>query len=123
MILVDTSIWIDHLRHSEPDLVRLLNEGSVLVHPFVIGELALGNLKNRNAILEALMGLPASITATDEDVLSFINHNDLAGCGIGYVDVHLLAATRLTSGCTLWTRDKRQHAASIRLKLAAKLQH
>jgi predicted nucleic acid-binding protein len=117
MILVDTSIWIDHLRQRDERLTNLLNQGQVLAHPFVIGELALGNLQNRGAILGALQDLPQTPVATDCEVLGFIQENSLYGMGIGYIDAHLLAAVRLAPGATLWTRDKRLLAAGTKLGL------
>lgn len=117
MILVDTSIWIDHLRQGDERLSNLLNQGQVLAHPFVIGELALGNLQNRGAILDALQDLPQSPVATDSEVLGFIQENFLYGRGIGYIDAHLLAAVRLSPGATFWTRDKRLLAAGKNLGL------
>lgn len=119
MILVDTSVWIDHLRQNDDALVRLLNDGRVLSHPCVTGELALGNLRNRGAVIGALHDLPQATIATHDEVLLFIEHNMLSGLGIGYVDAHLLAAARLSAGAALWTRDKRLLAASKRLGLAA----
>lgn len=105
MILVDTSVWIDHLRRSDEVLVQLLDSGQVLAHPFVIGELALGNLQNRRAVLGALQDLPQAPVATHNEVFRFIDTNALFGIGIGYIDVHLLAAVRLLPGTMLWTRD------------------
>jgi len=121
MILVDTSVWIDHLRNAEPALVRLLEGGRVLAHPFVTGELALGSLRQRDVILGALQDLPQAVAARDDEVLRFIDQNALFGLGIGYVDVHLLAAVRLTPGVSLWTRDKRLRAVAERLRLSAEL--
>ena len=118
MILVDTSIWIDHLRQCDEPLSRLLNQGRVLAHPYVIGELALGCLQNRDAILSALQDLPPAQVATDGEVLRFIQENALYGIGIGYIDAHLLAAVRLTPGATLWTRDRRLLAACTKFGLA-----
>lgn len=118
MILVDTSVWIDHLRQRDERLSTLLEQGQVLAHSFVIGELALGNLQNRDAILGALQDLPQAPIATDAEVLGFITANALQGLGIGYIDAHLLAATRLAPGAMLWTRDKRLLAAGMRLGLA-----
>ena len=118
MILVDTSVWIDHLRRSDEVLVQLLVSGQVLAHPFVIGELALGNLQNRRAVLGALQDLPQAPVATHNEVFRFIDTNALFGIGIGYIDAHLLAAVRLLPGAMLWTRDKRLLAASTRLGLA-----
>ncbi len=118
MILVDTSIWIDHLRRGDEVLAQLLATGQVLAHPFVIGELALGNLHNRGAVLGALQDLPQAPVATNNEVFRFIDMNALFGIGIGYIDAHLLAAVRLLPGAMLWTRDKRLLAASTRLGLA-----
>ncbi len=117
MILVDTSVWINHLRAGEEELGALLNRGAVLCHPLVIGELAMGNLKNRAALLADLSHLPRAVAATDEEALGFLEHNRLYGLGIGYADVHLLAAARL-SPCRLWTRDKRLEAVAESLALA-----
>lgn len=107
MILVDTSIWVDHLRAGDPQLVALLQDGQVLAHPWVTGELALGHLAQRDEILGLLHNLPQATVATDVEVLTLIDNQHLVGHGIGYVDAHLLAATRLTTGSRLWTRDKR----------------
>lgn len=112
MILVDTSIWIDHLREGDAALSRLLDGARVLGHPFVLGELALGRLRQRELVLGALAELPQAVLASDDEVLRFINAAGLAGSGIGYVDAHLLAAVRLTAGASLWTRDKRLAAAT-----------
>jgi len=121
MILVDTSVWIDHLRQTDPILTRVLEAGQALVHPYVIGELALGNLQHRAEVIEALRGMPAALPASDREVLHFIETQALYGLGIGYVDAHLLASTRLTPGAELWTRDKRLLAASQKLGLAARI--
>lgn len=118
MILVDTSIWIDHLRQSCERLAQLLGVGQVFTHPYVIGELALGSLQNRNAVLGALQNIPQVPVATNNEVLHFIETNTLYGIGIGYIDAHLLAAARLSPGTLLWTRDKRLLDASTRLGLA-----
>lgn len=118
MILVDTSVWIDHLRQYDTTLAKLLDDGRVLAHPFVIGELALGALKQRGVILDALRGLPAAAVATDGEVMAFIDAHKLFGQGIGYVDAHLLAGARLTHA-SLWTRDKKLRAVAERLSLAA----
>jgi predicted nucleic acid-binding protein len=107
VILVDTSVWIEHLRHGEPRLASALDAGEVLTHPFVIGELACGNLGNRMTVLELLHQLPAAREATHAEVLAFIDRRKLFASGIGYVDAHLLAATALTSPASLWTLDKR----------------
>lgn len=118
MILVDTSIWVEHLRGSNEKLSRLLAAGRVLGHPFVTGEIALGNLRQRDVILPALQELPQAIVASDYEVLRFINREALFGRGIGYVDAHLIAAVRLTPDAALWTRDMRLHAVATQLALA-----
>jgi len=119
VILADTSVWVDHLRRRNPALARLLEAGRILAHPFVIGELALGHLERRNIILGDLYDLPQAIVASHQEVLHFINEHRLFGWGIGYIDAHLLAATRLSAGTSLWTRDKRLRRAAEKLQLAA----
>lgn len=116
--MVDTSVWVDHLRAEDEALVRLLAAERVLTHPFVIGEIALGHLPQRHRTLEGLQLLPRPDVATDQEVLEFIGRHALFGLGIGYVDTHLLASARLTPGASLWTRDKRLHGAAERLGLA-----
>ncbi len=106
-ILVDTSIWIDHLRRNNPDLRFLLNRGQVVIHPMVIGELACGNLPNRFDVLEQLEGLPQVSVATDVEVLFFIEQRQLMGRGIGYIDAHLLASAMFDRDALLWSRDRR----------------
>ena len=106
MILVDTSVWVDHLRSGVPLLANLLQEGEVLIHPWVIGEIACGNLRNRQQVLDLLLGLPTALVASDSEVLLLIERGNLMGRGIGYVDAHLLAAAKL-SRCGLWTQDRR----------------
>lgn len=118
MILVDTSIWIDHLRIGNPDLVRFLLDGQVLAHPWVVGELALGHLSQRSEILGLLRNLPQATVATEVEVLTLIDNQRLAGLGIGYVDAHLVAATMLTPDARLWTRDKRLAAVADHLGVA-----
>lgn len=118
MILVDTSIWIDFLRHGEETLARLLNRSAVLSHPCVIGELALGNLRNRDEILGLLRDLPQAVVADHDEVLRLVDDRRLHGHGIGYVDAQLLAASRLTPDAALWTRDKRLHALARRLDVS-----
>jgi len=117
VILVDTSVWIDHLRVGDEELVNLLNGTRVLSHPFVIGELACGNLRSRARVLALLADLPRVATATDAEVLFFIERYELMGRGIGYVDAHLLAAASLDSPTRLWTRDKRLDAVAVELGL------
>jgi predicted nucleic acid-binding protein len=97
VILVDTSVWVDHLRAGDRALASLLDAGMVLTHPFVVGELSLCNLRHRESVMNALSGLPRASGATDAEVLHFIDHHTLFGRGVGYVDVHLLAAVRLTA--------------------------
>jgi predicted nucleic acid-binding protein len=118
VILVDTSIWIDHLRAGSDGLAKLLDAGRVLTHPFVIGELALGKIRQRGTVLDALSNLPRAELATDAEVLAFIDGQALPGRGIGYVDVHLLAAVRLTPGAELWSRDNRLRSVAEELGLA-----
>lgn len=118
MILVDTSVWIDHLRSGEQRLSEALEGERVMMHPFVLGELACGNLKDRREVLRLLEDLPAAPTATDLEALEFIERRALMGRGIGYLDVHLLASTVLYGGARLWTRDRRLAAAATELELA-----
>ena len=107
MILVDTSVWIDHFRKSIPALAQALEGDRVLIHPFVIGELACGSLQRRREVLDLLATLPSSVVATHEETLHFIEHHHLMSKGIGYIDVHLLASAVLTNAGQLWTHDKR----------------
>lgn len=119
MILVDTSIWVDHLREGRPALRTLLDGGRVLGHPWVLGELALGQLGNREEILRLLAGLPQAAVASMTEVLALIDGERLFGLGVGYVDVQLLAATRLTPDAALWTGDRRLHSAAATMGVAA----
>ncbi|MEA3369488.1 MAG: type II toxin-antitoxin system VapC family toxin [Candidatus Ratteibacteria bacterium] len=119
MILVDTSVWVSHLHNSNSKLEQLLNDGDVVCHPFIIGELACGNIKNRRVILSLLSSLPMVEVIDNEEVLLFIENKNLMGKGIGLIDVHLLATTLLNE-VSLWTLDtKLQHAAAI-LRIAYK---
>jgi len=118
MILVDTSVWVDHLRDGTTALAAALEQGRVLTHPFVLGELACGNLKNRGEVLQLLGELPAAPMATDPEALDFIERRALMGRGIGYVDVHLLASVALAGTAQLWTQDKRLAAVAADLELA-----
>jgi predicted nucleic acid-binding protein len=118
VILVDTAVWIDHLRAVDQELTELLDRGEVLAHPWVIGELALGHLGGRAEILRLLGGLPQATVATPAELLALIELRELYGLGIGYVDAQLLAATMLTENAALWTRDRRLHAAAHRLDVA-----
>ena len=121
MILVDTSVWIDHLRGVESRLSSLLSGNRVLAHPMVIGELACGNLRNRAQLLSLLSELPSAPVAADVEVLTFIKHHRLMGLGIGYVDAHLLAAAALARPSCLWTSDRRLEETAERLSLAYRL--
>jgi predicted nucleic acid-binding protein len=119
VILVDTSIWVSHFRSGDDRLRELLEEAKVISHPYIIGELACGNLDNRREILSLLQTLPAAVLAAHDEVLLLIEEQRLAGLGLGYVDVHLLASARL-SGAPLWTNDKRLKAAASRLRVCFK---
>ncbi|MEA1946170.1 MAG: type II toxin-antitoxin system VapC family toxin [Thermodesulfobacteriota bacterium] len=116
MVLVDTSIWVNHLRKGDIQLEELLLNGEVVCHPFVIGELACGNIKNRYEILTLLQSLPEAPTIDFAEYLYFIEQNHLSGIGIGFVDVHLLASAKL-SGIPLWTNDKRLKETALKLKV------
>lgn len=118
MILVDTSVWVDHLRDEEPHLVSLLRENQVFWHPMVIGELACGNLRNRDELLQDLKGLPTIPSASHAEVFYFIEERRLMGRGIGFIDAHLLAATALAAPAKLWTKDMRLLRAANSLRLA-----
>jgi len=112
LILVDTSVWVDHLRRGDARLAALLESASVIAHPFIIGEVACGSLVHRKNVLGLLQDLPTAVVADADEVLVFIDRHRLHGKGIGYVDVHLLAAVALTEGAKLWTRDKRLRAVA-----------
>ncbi len=118
MILVDTSVWIDHLRDGDPKLAALLDQGTALAHSWVTGELALGHLRGRAEILRLLDQLPQATVATAAELRGFIERHELFGGGIGYVDAQLLAATLLTGEARLWTRDRRLRSAAARLGVA-----
>ena len=121
MVLVDTSVWIDHLHTNETALNDLLRNDQVLAHPFIVGELACGNLRNRQAILRYLSKLPTSLIATHQEALVIIERHKLMARGIGYIDVHLLAATALTDTAKLWTKDKRLAKVALDLDLGYEL--
>lgn len=118
MILADTSVWIDHFNSENLQLTALMDDGEVLMHPMVIGELACGNLPNRYEVLSQLDDLPVSLIATDDEVLFFIERNRLMGRGIGYIDAHLLASVAMSASALLWTRDRRLMNAAAELNLA-----
>jgi predicted nucleic acid-binding protein len=119
MILADTSIWIDHFRRSDLRLARFLDRGEIVMHPFVIGELALGFVPKIAEMMEDLRTLPEAMVANSDEILEFIARRKLSGSGVGYVDAHLLAAAALAPETFVWTRDKRLHAAAQSLSLAA----
>jgi predicted nucleic acid-binding protein len=123
VILVDTSVWVDHFNRADARFADLLDRDLVVTHPFVVGELALGHLRQRESIINTFRALPQATMAQDDEVLDTIERFGLAGSGIGYVDAHLLTATRLTHDCRLWTRDKRLDAVAVRLNLAARILH
>ncbi len=114
MVLVDTSVWVEHLRSGSIGLESSLNDGQVVCHPFIVGELVCGNLKNRSQILTLLDTLPSAQLADHEEVMRFIETNQLMGKGLGYVDIHLLASAVLTN-VSLWTLDKRLSKAAATL--------
>jgi len=118
VILADTSIWIDHLNRSDATMEARLQRGQISIHPFVTGEIALGNLRQRDLVLGLLADLPRTLVANDDEVLEIIGRHRLHGRGIGYVDVHLLAATLLSPDTKLWTRDLKLHAAATAVGVA-----
>jgi len=116
--LLDTSVWVDHLRHGDGRVTELLEDGRVVIHPFVIGELALGNLRARARVLGLMRSLPSTPVATEDEVLHLINQRKLVGRGIGYVDAHLIAAALLGENVVLWSRDRRLSAVADALGVA-----
>jgi predicted nucleic acid-binding protein len=118
VILVDSSIWIDHLHESEPRLVALLDSADVAQHPMVIGELALGNISRRRAVLDNLSELPALTVATHGEVMHLVEERQLFGQGLSLVDAHLLASVLLSPQAQLWTRDRKLAAAAAQLGLS-----
>jgi predicted nucleic acid-binding protein len=119
VILVDTSVWVDHLSKNNSEMKRLLDGGRVLLHPFIVGELAMGNLKRRNLVLKELQKLPEALVAREEEVLQFVAARGIFGRGIGYIDAHLLTSVQLMPGASLWTRDKRMFEVASGLGLVA----
>ncbi len=117
MVIADTSVWINHFRSGDSHLEKLLLDDDVICHPFIIGELACGNIKNRKHILTLLQALPGSQMIADEEILPFIESKKLHGAGLGLIDVHLLASA-LLSNVALWTMDKNLKAAAVQLKVA-----
>jgi hypothetical protein len=114
MVLVDTSVWVAHLRTGKIELQALLNDGHVVCHPFIVGELACGNLKNRSEILSLLQALPMATHVGHEEVMQFIDNHALMGKGLGYIDMHLIASAILTN-VPLWTLDKKVNEVSSKL--------
>ena len=116
MVLVDTSIWVEHLHKGNRQLEQLLVDAEVLCHPFIIGELACGSIKNRKEILSLLKSLPSAPVPEFDELMFFIDENQMMGIGIGFVDVHLLASAQLSESF-LWTADKKLNSAAIKLSL------
>lgn len=112
MILADTSIWIEHFRRSDIELRRIIEEDRLLCHPVVIGELALGSLRDRAAVLALLAAQRQAAVATHDDIMAMVERHRLFSMGVSYTDAHLLASALLGRGATLWTRDKRLRAAA-----------
>ena len=117
MVLVDTSVWVAHLRDGTIGLEEMLEEGDAVCHPFIIGELACGNLKNRTEVLSLLQALPMAVHAEHEELLQFIENHRLMGRGLGYVDVHLLASASLMK-VQIWTLDRKLNAVCSKMGLA-----
>jgi predicted nucleic acid-binding protein len=113
MIVVDSSVWIDHLHKADAHLVGLLENSEVAVHPMVIGELALGSIPGPGKIIDLLSDLPTAEVALHGEVMAFIETHRLYGRGLSLIDAHLLASVLLWPGSTLWTRDKALHAAAV----------
>jgi predicted nucleic acid-binding protein len=118
LIVVDANIWIDHLRVANLALTGLIQRRRIVIHPYTIGEIALGSLAKRDEVLHQLAMLPTAPVADDLEILSFIERHALFGTGIGYVDSHLLASAKLVEAGKLWTRDKRLHAIAERMGIA-----
>lgn len=116
-ILVDTAVWIDHLHRADPQLTRLLEHGLVVTHPMVIGELALGSIRNHSTVLGLLSGLPTIGEATFEEILGLVDARTLSGRGLGLVDASILAAALIAGDVAIWTRDKRLAAAAESLQI------
>ena len=117
MVLVDTSVWIEYFRKGHARLEELLNNTDVSIHPFIIGELACGTIKNREEILNLLQTLDSSPEISLQEILRFIEMNKLQGKGIGFIDVNLLASS-LLSDCRLWTNDKKLHNIAQKMGIA-----
>jgi predicted nucleic acid-binding protein len=119
MVLVDTSIWISHFKEDNSHLKKLLIDESVACHPFIVGELACGNIKNRKEIISLLQALPRTLVAESDEILAFIEHKKLMGAGIGLIDVHLLASAMLTN-IPLWTADRKLRTTASKLNISYK---
>ncbi len=114
MILVDTSVWVEHLRHGDDELRAHLEHGEVFCHPLVIGELACGSMRHRSQILELLKSLPSAPVAEHDEAIHFLDNRRLYGCGLGWIDIHLLASASL-AGARLWTMDRALNKAAEQL--------
>ncbi|MBX3477696.1 MAG: type II toxin-antitoxin system VapC family toxin [Brevundimonas sp.] len=123
MILADTSIWAGHLRTTDPIMEQLLDDQQILMHPFVIGELAMGNLADRSAFLRSLDRMKSAPKALDKEVLKMIEQGRHFGAGMGWIDAHLLASVLLTDHARLWTRDRRLNTAAAKHGRSASLHH
>jgi predicted nucleic acid-binding protein len=119
MVLVDTSVWIDHFNKKNGHLATLLNSGMVYTHEYIIGEIACGNISNRDEILHLLKSLRLTLSVTQEEILDFISNKHLFGRGLGYIDIHILASS-LISDVNLWTRDKKLNPVAYELGVAFK---
>lgn len=115
MILADTSVWVNHFRRGDALLAERLERGEILMHPLVLGELALGQLEDRGSLLALLADMPMAVVAEPPEVMMFIERHRLSCTGLGYVDVSLLVSVVLSEVATLWTRDRSLHAACERL--------
>jgi predicted nucleic acid-binding protein len=122
-VLVDTSIWVDHLRANDEQLVNLLQRNQVLIHPLIRGELACGYLHHQDQILSLLKNLPQVSEATHDEALYCLEKNKLMGKGIGFIDLHLLTSTLLTKNALLWTRDRRLHKLALSLDVGWEASH
>jgi predicted nucleic acid-binding protein len=112
VILVDTSIWVDHFRYGDADLRKIIEDDRLLCHPFVVGELALGSLRERDALITFLSSQREAVIATHAEVMTVIERHSIFSMGIGYTDAHLLTSTLLDRKSSLWTRDRRLAAAA-----------
>lgn len=119
MVLVDTSVWVDHFRNGNDQLTHLLNDGDVICHHFIVGELACGSIKNRKEILSLLQALPRAVQANHQEILDFIEIKKIMGKGLGYIEVHLLASA-LLSNSLLWSLDKKLQDISVGMKVGYK---